>query len=167
MLRFNSHRLNIDAVLKIVILWGFALFFLIITSDGKVLLYVNPRIVPYVKFGIAAMFGISLFYIRDIFRPGKNVNTAAYLFFLIPLFLAFALPAKPLTSSSIDFNGIKLSQQKNSQTAVNSAADTSVNTAVAGDPSSKKYAGQQSELGLFRIRRITIRANRYRIENAG
>jgi putative membrane protein len=103
-----------EAALKIVILVGFALFFSMLLQTGKVQLYVNPRIVPYVKFGIVAMIAISLVSIRDIFKPKRKVNLAPYLFFLIPLLMAFSLPAKAMDSTSMAFGDVKISQQQGS-----------------------------------------------------
>ncbi len=104
-------KINIEAVLKLIILIGFAFFFYYIILTDKVLLYVHPRIVPYVKFGIVAMILLSLSITRDIFKPKRNVNISPYLFFIIPLFMAFILPATSLDSTSMSFGDIKSNKQ--------------------------------------------------------
>lgn len=112
----RSGRVNMDALLKIIILSGFALFFARIIQNGRIQLYVNPRIVPYVKFGIIIMMIISIFLIRDIFKPKRKVSFAPYLFFLIPLLMAFLLPAKTIDSKSMAFGDINLTQRQNRNT---------------------------------------------------
>lgn len=107
----KSYRINIEAVLKLIILLGFALFFYLTIESGKALLYIHPRIVPYMNFGIVAMILISLFIVRDIFKPKRKVSITPYLFFLIPLIMAFALPAKSMDSTSMAFGKIKITQQ--------------------------------------------------------
>lgn len=101
-------RINLDALLRITVLSGFALFFWKIIQNGSILLYVNPRIVPYVKFGCLVMGVTALFFIKDVFRPRRKINIAPYLFFLIPLLFAFLLPAKSLDSSAMAFGDIEI-----------------------------------------------------------
>lgn len=124
----GSRRINIEAILRLVILLGFAIFFFSIIQSGKVELYVHPRIVPYIKFGIIAMISISLFTIRDIFKPKRKVNVVPYLFFIIPLFLAFSLPAKSIDSTSMSFGDMKIVQQAKGTTSDNNSVDTTDNS---------------------------------------
>ncbi len=105
----KSGRFNIEAVIKLSILLGFAFFFLITIWSGRAQFYVHPRIVPYIKFGIAAMFLIALFILGDIFKPRrKKTNLFSYLLFIIPLFLAFALPPQYINSSSMSLGEMKI-----------------------------------------------------------
>ena len=104
-------RINLDALLKMLVLLGFALFFYSIVRSGQVQLYVHPRIVPYIKFGIVMMVLISLFYTRDLFKPKRRSNLAPYLLFLIPLILAFALPAKSMDSTSMSFGDMGIARK--------------------------------------------------------
>ena len=128
----KSRKINIETVLQLIILIGFACFFYYIILTGKVLLYVTPRIVPYIKFGIVAMFLLSLFIVRDIFKPKRKVNVTPYLFFIVPLFMAFILPAKSLDSTSMSFGDIKSTQKvvstTNSNGSNNNIADQSKTT---------------------------------------
>lgn len=115
MREIKSRRFNIDVVLKLIILLGFALFFFITIWTGKVQLFVHPRIVPYLKFGIVAMIVMSLFLLRDVFKPQrKKVNVFQYLFFIIPLIMAFSLPAKDISSSSMSFGNMNVAGQVSS-----------------------------------------------------
>lgn len=102
MRKLEYGRLNIDIVLKLIILLGFSLFFFITTINGTIQLFVHPRIVPFLKFGIVIMLIMALFLLKDIFkRQRKKVNQYQYLFFIIPLVMAFALPAKEVNSGSV------------------------------------------------------------------
>ncbi|MBU3076120.1 TIGR03943 family putative permease subunit [Clostridium estertheticum] len=100
-------KINIEVLLKLVILTGFAFFFYDIIKSKKVLLYVAPRIIPYIKFGIVAMISLSLFIIRDIFKPKRKVNIKPYLFFIIPLLMAFMMPEASVSSKSMSLVGAK------------------------------------------------------------
>lgn len=138
LIRFK--KINVEAVLQLIILIGFAFFFSYIIFTGKVLLYVTPRIVPYVKFAIVAMILFSLFIVGDIFKPKRKANILPYLFFIIPLAMAFILPAKSMDSTSMSFSDINSTQQfldtaksngSNNNTSNN--ATTTVNAASKPD----------------------------------
>lgn len=135
----GSKKINIEAVLKLIILIGFALFFYYIIQTGKVLLYVNPRIVPYVKFGIVAMILLSLFIVPDIFKPKRKPNIIPYVFFIIPLFMSFIFPAKSLDATSMAFGNINSTQQIINTTqsnVLNSNATTDSNTGITANTDS-------------------------------
>ncbi len=119
-------RINLDALLRITVLSGFALFFWRIIQDGSILLYINPRIVPYVKFGCLVMGVTALFFIKDVFKPKRKINIAPYLVFLIPLLFAFLLPAKSLDSSAMAFGDIELAS--GNINSVNSSSAVSENS---------------------------------------
>jgi len=105
-------KYNIEALIKFMILLGFALFFLVTLLTGKAQLYVHPRIIPFIIFAIAAMIVISAFTFFDIFKPhGNKINLVPYLFFIVPLLMAFSLPVKSMDSSSLPVGDIKLGQQ--------------------------------------------------------
>ncbi len=128
-------RINLEAVLRITVLSGFALFFWRSIQNGSILLYVNPRIVPYVKFGCLVMGITALFFIKDVFRPKRKINIAPYLVFLIPLVFAFLLPAKSLDSSAMAFGDIELASGNiitgNSGSAVSQNSEAVQGTADA------------------------------------
>lgn len=94
------NKINMEVLIRLLILLGFTVFFYLIIQSGKALIYVHPRIVPYMKFGIAALVLISIFNFLDIFRKERRKpNLLPYLVFIVPLFLAFTFPAKSLDTN--------------------------------------------------------------------
>jgi putative membrane protein len=120
-------KVNWDAATKVVVLAGFALFFAFLIQSGRVRLYVHPRIVPAMIFAILAMAAIALFTLKEVFRPQHKFKVGPYLFFLIPLILAFSFPARSMDSSSMSFGDIHLTRQ---------FADTAAGKSGAADSSS-------------------------------
>ncbi len=152
----RSGRVNMDALLKIIILSGFALFFAIIIQNGRIQLYVNPRIVPYVKFGIIIMTIISIFLIRDIFKPKRKVSFAQYLFFLIPLLMAFLLPAKTIDSKSMAFGDINLTQRQNRNTGIASNSANTTNAANSGNTAGYSAGTSEADINTLDDRKVMI-----------
>jgi putative membrane protein len=127
---------NIEAALKVFILSGFSLFFYSIIHSGKVQLYVHPRIVPYMEFGILAMVSISLFTLKELFKPKRKYQITSYLFFIIPLFLAFLLPPKSMDSSSMSFGDMKIARQTKGPTSDTGSVDKADNSFPDDDTAS-------------------------------
>lgn len=120
-MQFNTFKkINIEVLLKLIILIGFSFFFYDLIKTGKVLLYVNPRIIPYVKFAILTMIALSLFVSRDLFKAKRKVNIKPYLFFIIPLFMAFLTPTTSVSSKSMALTRSKSTAQIESQQGNNS-----------------------------------------------
>jgi len=111
MLLIRLKKINKEVFLKLIILLGFSFFFYDIIKTGKVLLYVNPRIVPYVKFGMVAMISLSLFIASDLFKSNRKENIKPYLFFIIPLFMAFMTPKTSVSSKSMTLTNAKTRSQ--------------------------------------------------------
>ncbi|RCX18883.1 putative membrane protein [Anaerobacterium chartisolvens] len=112
MYNVRYRRFNVEALIKAAIMLGFALFFYITIRSGTVQLYVHPRIVPYMKFSIAAMLLIAVFLVRSAFMPQvARVKTAYLLFFIIPLAASFLIPPSVMDTSGLSGNNFKPSQQ--------------------------------------------------------
>lgn len=101
-------RLNTTIALKIVILLGFAAFFCLTIFTGSVRLYVHPRIIPFMLFAVAAMLIIAILLSRNLFSPEKTGSFWSLLFFVLPLLMALAIPAKPFDSGSGTTGGVQL-----------------------------------------------------------
>lgn len=110
----NRLGINFEALLKMAALLGFALLFYAVIESGNAQYYVHPRIVPYMKFGIAVFIVISLFVALDLFKPKrKNVRVGRYLLFIIPLILAFALPPKTLDTDLMSLSSMNTMGKSN------------------------------------------------------
>jgi putative membrane protein len=108
----SSKNFNIDNLIKIIILLGYSTFFIMLAITDKIKMFVHPRITPYVLFCGIFMLIISLILTKDLFTPQrKKVNLKSYTFFLIPLFMAYFLPAKNIDSSELSYNGLEVATQ--------------------------------------------------------
>ena len=87
-------KINIEVLLIILLGFAFLFYYIIMTSKG--LLYVNAKIVS-----IVAMITLSLFIVRDLFKPKRKKNINSYLFIIIPLFMASILPATSVSARSM------------------------------------------------------------------
>jgi putative membrane protein len=61
-------RLNKATSLEIILLAGFAVFFIRAAATGSVSLYVHPRVVPFIIFAAIAMLIIALVRVGDLLR---------------------------------------------------------------------------------------------------
>lgn len=86
-------RLNKRELSKILILVGFAIFFIRVSINGQATMYVHPILVPFLL-ACAAVFiiiaGLSFF--RALFSPSQGSINKSHLLFAIPLILAFLVP---------------------------------------------------------------------------
>ncbi len=104
MKKIKFRKLNMDAILKALLLLGFTTFFFITIKRGTIHMYVHPRIISYIKIGIVIMLAMSLFQLKEIFKPQrKQVNLYPYLFFILPLIMAFSLPAREVNLGTVSF----------------------------------------------------------------
>ncbi|MDQ2087637.1 TIGR03943 family protein [Herbivorax sp. ANBcel31] len=97
------YEINVDAILKSLILLGFAAFFLISVFNENYIFYVNPRYVTYIIYASIAKILISIFFLKDIFRPVRRQkpNKLNYLIFFIPLLMAFLIPGGTIETNSL------------------------------------------------------------------
>ncbi|KNY25355.1 TIGR03943 family putative permease subunit [Pseudobacteroides cellulosolvens] len=106
MKNIKNFSINIEAVIKIATLLGYALLFYMVIISGNAKYYVHPRIVPYMVFGILVFILISYFISDELLRPKRQRNAIwRYVFFIIPLILAFSIPPKNLEVDSISLSG--------------------------------------------------------------
>ncbi|MEN8905123.1 MAG: TIGR03943 family protein [Clostridiales bacterium] len=116
MKELKSTKFNIDSILKIVILAGFASYLLKLVITDEIKMFVHPRIIPYIIFSVIIMLLLSVFLIKDIFKPQrKKINFSFYLFFFIPLFMAYTLPISDINSDKMSYSSIKNSTDINDQ----------------------------------------------------
>lgn len=92
---------NINIALKILSLMGFTYFFMYSIFTGSVNRYVHPRIIPFMIFASVAMLVIAVLLLGELFKPQKKkTNSWALLFYIIPLIMAFVLPAQSFDSNT-------------------------------------------------------------------
>lgn len=106
----NLYHLNMNVALRILLLLGFAAFFLYTIFTGSVSLYVHPRIIPFMIFAAAVMIIIAFLHFGLLFQQReKKFNSWPLFLFIIPLIMAFALPAEPFNSGTKAVREIELS----------------------------------------------------------
>ena len=105
-------RLNKAISLEIILLAGFAVFFIRAAATGSVSLYVHPRVVPFIIFAAIAMLIIALVRVGDLFRSRHDGRKALPLiFFIIPLVMAFTIPPQSFDSTTGTLGDIRLSSE--------------------------------------------------------
>lgn len=125
----NLNRLNTNIALKILLLFGFAALFLHSIFTGSVTMYVHPRIIPYMIFAAIAMIIIALLLLRDLCKAEeKRKNSWPLLFFIIPLIMAFALPAETFDSSAGVIGKVQISNGASLSDSTNKAEQEPVET---------------------------------------
>jgi len=131
-------RLNVNIALKIFLLLGFAAFFLYTIVTGSVNLYVHPRIIPYMIFASATMVVIAFLLLGDLFKSSKKkINSWSLLFYIIPLIMAFALPATSFDSSTGTLGNVQLSGIENKSNNTVDSSETTEQTVSSTENSSE------------------------------
>ena len=128
-------KLNLEVFLQLIILLGLAGFFLLILLNGSVQLYVHPRIVPYLIFGVIAMLLIAAYVSKDLFKPFHRRFIGAYFFFIIPLVLAYAMPAKAMDSTSMAYNDPNMTGLTSSSSSTSTSQGAAVSATAQGQTS--------------------------------
>ncbi|HWP52076.1 MAG TPA: TIGR03943 family protein [Clostridia bacterium] len=126
-------HLNATIALKIFLLLGFAVFFVVTIVTGTVRLYVHPRIIPFILFAAVAMVIIALLLSRKLFSPIRASLDVWLLFFAVPLLMAFTIPAKPFDASTDTTGTVQLISNSAAMSAAQ--ADASTSSSVSESPS--------------------------------
>ncbi|THF79448.1 TIGR03943 family putative permease subunit [Cohnella fermenti] len=121
----NRRSLLAHYWIRAILLGGFAFYIVHLVSANKLHYYIVPRLIPYVKFGSAAMFLLAVFYLYMIVQqsdkeekagcdcghePSRSLaaNGFIYSLFVIPLILGFALPDRIMGSEVVSIKGMNL-----------------------------------------------------------
>lgn len=111
------------AVFKIVLLFGFSAFFLIIILTGAVSYYVHPRIEPYMIFSSIVMTLIAfLMMARLKLHTHNNKSLGSLIFFAVPLLLVLILPPQPMGAANVNTTDLLASSQS-ATTGISSASN--------------------------------------------
>lgn len=123
-------KLNLDIIIKILILLSFSIFYFKIILSNEIKLYVHPRIIPFAIFGMTSMFIIALFLLGCIFNnKKKKIKFKNYIVFLIPLAMIFFMQttnsSSPANASDINTNNNLTDGTTASNTNNNLTSDSS------------------------------------------
>ena len=139
----NIRRFHFNTAVKIVLLLGFAAFYLYTLATGSVNLYVHPRIIPYIIFAAAAMVIIAFLLIGELFRPdGKRKSAWPLLFFVIPLIMSFAIPAEAFDGNTGTAGEVQISTM---DSATGEAGPAALPDTTPSADSTASPAGEASE----------------------
>jgi putative membrane protein len=139
-------KLNLDTIIKILILLGFSLFYFRIIINNEILMYVHPRIVPFVVFGMIAMFVIALFLIKDSFHnKKKKFKFKNYGIFIIPLIMIFFMQSTN-ANSAIKTSDINTSSNITSN---NNLGNSSNNTSNQGNNINNNLTSANSTFEIY------------------
>jgi len=94
-------KFNKEFILRIIILICFTLFYLMIVINGKVLLYVHPRIKPFIIFAIIVMPIIAFFLIKEGTNRRKKAKLYSYGIYLIPIVLGAFINSVDIDSKTV------------------------------------------------------------------
>lgn len=109
----DKKKFNLDVLLKILILIGFSAFFFYLILSRNVSLYVHPRNTPYLLLAGVAMFTIAIFLVLELSSQKNTKSPLPLLFFMVPLILAFFVPAQPFDTLSGGYTALSLTTRAN------------------------------------------------------
>lgn len=109
---------NLEAMTRAIILLGFSAMLFSLIKSGKILVYINPRFIKLIE--ITALVMLIMFLAQAVSAlksgtHGKGINWA-YLAFVLPLLMAFLLPATPLDDNLASNKGIQVGSRPLSTT---------------------------------------------------
>lgn len=115
----KTRNYNRDAVYKMILLSGFAVFFFFSVKTGSVLKYVHPRNIPFIKFAMVAMLVIAILLMPEVLKPQRVlVKSRSLILFLIPLTMAISIPAESMEYSKLDYGNFILENSRGNDDAL-------------------------------------------------
>lgn len=108
MKRFNFHEL-----VWFLILSGFTFYFYYLFYTGKILMYIAPRMMLYVKFSMGAFLILSLYQFTKIFTvPTRKKINKSYILLWTTLVIGMTSSQMELTSSIADKRGVNINTNR-------------------------------------------------------
>lgn len=106
---YEKRQLNWEALFKIVLMGSLAFYMIHSIIKGDILLYIHPRLIPYLYVSAALLLIMSLIHLGDIRSiPRRKPNPLTYTLFLIPIITAFLISPLPIDSLSLSGRSISL-----------------------------------------------------------
>jgi putative membrane protein len=126
-------------LVKITLLLGFSLFFLIILLTGAVSFYVHPRIQPYLIFAAAVMTLIALMMLPRLkAQPDEKRSLWPIALFALPLLMTLIFPPQSMGSAGVSTSDLM-------------AAGQSASTGVSAQPASNADAQAPEDADAQRL----------------
>ena len=105
----RKDRLNIQALVELIILIGFSYLIYDLLKTGNVLYYIHPKMVKYLFFALIVIMLMALIKLRRIFTDGGDWRIGPhYLIFIVPLMMALVLEHQSISTSSANIRGVNL-----------------------------------------------------------
>jgi len=137
-------KLNIENIIKILILLGFSVFYFRIIVNNEIIKYVHPRIVPFVVLGMIAMVIIALFLIKDSFHSEKKkFKIKNYIVFIIPLIMIFFMDSTSAESTAITSSDI------NANNGSNITSNSNLNNVSTNNTNQDNKSNNDSTFDLY------------------
>ena len=91
----NKRSSELNTIVKVALLLGFAAFYVVSLLTGSVHLYVHPRMIPFMIFAAVVMVAIAAVYFFKYVNPSvTNTGFRPLLLFIAALLMAWAFPAQ-------------------------------------------------------------------------
>jgi putative membrane protein len=166
----QERKLTGHYILRAAILTGFAMYILYLVKSDRILFYIAPRNIIYVKLSAIGFYAIAVYQVFLAINsylgrkadcecdhpPSRSLirNSAAYSLFILPLLLGFILPDSAMGSALAAKRGVNLSSSQTSTMNVTINKQSAYQPEVTVDPQLKalfkadKYDEGFAQLGM-------------------
>lgn len=101
MMNENHRSSELNTVVKVALLLGFAAFYIVSLLTGSVSLYVHPRMIPSMIFAAVVMVIIAaVYFIKYVDTGAKNNGLRPLLLFVAALVMAWVFPAQTFNAGT-------------------------------------------------------------------
>ena len=126
----NNKRSELNTIVKVALLLGFAAFYLVTILSGSVSLYVHPRMIPFMIFAAVVMTVIAaVFFLKHLSPAAKSDGLRPLLLFIAALLIAWIFPAQTFNADT----GTAGTPQLSSTAGVSDSAASNNDTAQTAD----------------------------------
>lgn len=159
-------KLNKTVFFKILLLFGFASFYLVCILTGTIKQYIHPRIIPFIVFASLIMVSIAILFIGELFRKSDRKDDFFSLFiFLIPLIITFVFPAKTYITNIGTMRDIEISTGQNNHKEIEENSQyveqQEINTEIVEDDYSQNQNSSLEKATLMQEGVIIMDGNNF------